>query len=210
MVKPRIGYFLDDIAQANFIRALVARVAREQKIDWIDDQPRASSGGKSEEAYRSFLKQLRPQRITSRMPFDLLVVAIDGNCKGYSECKSQLAGYAITFKYPQPDRIVYAIPDPLIERWYLADPSALAITLGSQEVSTPSPACKERQIYKDLIVQSIRSTGIEPQYRGAEYGERVVENMDLYKAGKNDASLKHFLEELAAVLKQLKQIDAGR
>jgi len=47
-------------------------------------------------------------------PFDIIVVASDGNCKGYLEKKNQLLGYAEKAGFPRFDILVFAIPDPHI------------------------------------------------------------------------------------------------
>ncbi len=50
----------------------------------------------------------------------------------------------------------------------------------------------------------IASSDIAPQFGGYEYGERIVEEMDLYDAGKADSSLKHFLEDIGNAWQRLK------
>lgn len=93
-VKITIGYFLEDRGHEIFLKALVSRMAKEtgfRRGQWLDDV-RSATGGQSIKEYKEFLKDL--SRIKSRFPFDILIVASDGNCKGYVEKRNQLVGYA--------------------------------------------------------------------------------------------------------------------
>ena len=47
---------------------------------------------------------------------------------------------------------------------------------------------------------AIASSGIAPQFGGYEYGEKIVEEMDLYEGSKFDNSLKHFIDDLSSSL----------
>jgi hypothetical protein len=96
----RIGYFLEDRGHEILLKAFVARVAKEKgfkKGEWYDDV-RAATGEKSIQAYRRFLEDIAKKERT--IPFDVLVVASDGNCMGYQEKKNQLLLYAEKVKFP--------------------------------------------------------------------------------------------------------------
>lgn len=92
--KISIGYFLEDRGHEIFLTAIVARMAREKGFrpgEWSDDV-RSATGGQSIQKYRSFLNDI--SRMKGHFPFDILIVASDGNCKGYVEKRDQLLGYA--------------------------------------------------------------------------------------------------------------------
>ncbi len=86
-------YFLEDRAQEGFIKALVERIAREESItagSLIHDIRSASGGYRVIQAFKNFLKDTN-----KKMPFDIdfLVVAVDGNCKGYKDRIKELEKY---------------------------------------------------------------------------------------------------------------------
>lgn len=201
----RVGYFLEDRGHESFVRALVARTAREKGFPqegWVDDV-RASTGGKSIQAYREFLKGLRGG--VQHLPFDVLIIASYGNCHGYLERKNQLVGYAQRMKLTELDRIVFAIPDPHIERWYMADPKAFNRVFGGGNVpALPAYKC-QKSFYKKVMQDAIASSEVTPQFRGYEYGPRIVDEMNLYVTGKEDPSLKHFLDDLADAITRVKE-----
>ena len=59
------------------------------------------------------------------------------------------------------------------------------------------PAYKcEKGRYKKVMRDAVVSSNVKSQFGGYEYGERIVEAMDIYGATKNDASLKHFIDDL--------------
>ena len=199
----RIGYFLEDRGHENLLKAFVARVAKEKGLkpgDWLDEV-RAATSGKSIQAYRNFLKDIiykdRP------IPFHILIVGSDGNCMGYLDKKNQLLGYAEKAKFPRPDILIFAIPDPHIERWYLDDPQGFNKAIGSGALPVlPQYKC-EKGLYKKVMRDVIASSDVKPQFGGYEYGEKIVEEMDLYGAIKADNSLKHFIDDLSSALTRI-------
>jgi hypothetical protein len=203
VAKITIGYFLEDRGHETFIKALVGRVARENGLrdgEWLDDV-RSATGGKSIQAYRSFLKDMSLADIS--LPFDVLIVASDGNCKGYQDKKSQLLKFAQKAKFSNTDLLVFAVPDPHIERWYMSDPHAFNRAFGSGILPVlPGYKCK-RGHYKKIMQDAISSGDLKPQFGGYEYGHKIVDGMDLYLAGKADASLRHFIEDLVDAIKRL-------
>ncbi|MBW2000237.1 MAG: hypothetical protein JRJ29_20045 [Deltaproteobacteria bacterium] len=161
----------------------------------------AAAGGKSIQEYRSFLKSISPKGKPT--PFDIIVVASDGNCKGYLEKKNQLLGYAEKAGFPRFDILVFAIPDPHIERWYMNDPQGFNRAIGSGALPVLPPYKCEKGLYKRVMREAIASSDVRPQFGGYEYGEKIVEEMDLYRASKTDNSLKHFIDDLGGALTKL-------
>ena len=202
--KITIGYFLEDRGHEIFLKAIVARMAKERGFrpgEWFDDV-RSARGGQSIREYKIFLRDIG--RMKSHFPFDILIVASDGNCKGYIEKRNQLLGYAEKAKIAFLDKLVFAIPDPHIEKWYLSDPKGFNRALGSGVLSVLPPYKCEKGIYKKVMKDVIVFSEIASQFGGYEYGERIVEEMDFYEAGKADNSLKHFLEDIRNALQRLK------
>ncbi|HZP83633.1 MAG TPA: hypothetical protein VFB21_18470 [Chthonomonadaceae bacterium] len=194
-----IGCFLEDIGQERFIKALIYKIADGVNLDRnsLDFDMRNASGGGSA-AVAEFRRFLRDYVAGNTASFDILVVAIDGNCKGAAEQKNRLdkireqSGYA--------GRVVYAIPDPHIEKWYMADLNACQQVLQtSSQPQCPTYKC-EKDRYKQALTKVIRDTGVIPLQGGAEYAPDIAEKMNLYQAGKNDESLERFISDMRSEL----------
>jgi hypothetical protein len=122
---------------------------------------------------------------------DLIVVATDANCTGYIHRRKILQGITEEIR----DRVVYAIPDPHVERWLLRDPAAFKAVLG-KPCKLPKEKCG-RDRYKKLLVEAVRDTGAAPPLGGMEYAGDIVEQMDLRPTAEND-DFGSLLQELHA------------
>jgi hypothetical protein len=106
---------------------------------------------------------------------------------GYVDKRAQLLGYAEKAKFPDPDNLVFAIPDPHIERWYLDDPQGFNKAIGTGALPVlPHYKC-EKGLYKKVMRDAIASSGVAAQFGGYEYGEKIVEEMDLCLVGQTSA-----------------------
>jgi hypothetical protein len=191
----RVGYFLEDVGQENFLKSLVKRVAQENGLDpheVIHDVRNATGGrGAVLDELRHFLRDVGRER---ERPFDLLVVAIDGDCRGYRERRDEIQDIVEQSGYPST--VICAVPNPHIERWYLADPRGLQQVLDAAVVpEVPSYKC-ERGRYKQALRDAIRQTGIIAPLGGLEYGAEIAEVLDRFTVGKVDAGFKHFVDAL--------------
>jgi hypothetical protein len=63
----------------------------------------------------------------------------------------------------------------------------------------------ERDYYKAALSSTIRQAGHLVPLGGIEFAPDLVEKMDLFRAGKNDKSLKAFVDELKKALLRLKE-----
>ena len=98
------------------------------------------------------------------------------------------------------------MPDPHIERWYLCDHQALRQALSSSIKPKPSPKNKcGRDWYKTEYHRLLKEAEILIIVNEYEYAEAIVENLDLYEAGKKEPSLGQFLDSLRSALKALAQ-----
>lgn len=186
----RIDLFAEDVGHERFLHALVRRLAREAGAT-VDVRPRSARGGHGRA--RSELKLY--QQAVTHTP-DVLLVAIDANCVGWDEARKSVASDVDTTRFA---RTVIACPDPHIERWFMSDPPSLAEALGAQ-VSLERRKC-ERDVYKQQFAAALRSAGQILTLGGAEFADEVVDAMDLFRAGKNEPSLKHCIDDLRAALK---------
>lgn len=199
----RVGYFLEDKAHEKLVKAIVTRIAEEEGIprQALRHDPRAVRGGKAIGEYRKFLKDM--WNATSP-PFDILVVAVDGNCKGYNDRALQLRKIAERARYKWCDHIVLAIPDPHIERWYMISPPALQAAVGAKyPITVPSYKCS-RKYYRRILHQYISKESRSTFLGGPEYGEAIIQLMDdLYQPALQDTGLKHFLDDLRRIFRTM-------
>lgn len=203
MVDIRVGYFLEDIAQEAFILSLVTRIAEEVGMPEtaLDHDSRSAIGGRG--TVTSELRRfLRDVRRGDERPFDVLVVAIDANCCGYSERRNEIRHIVDQTDYH--GTVVYAIPDPHIERWYLEDSQGLREVVDADiQPQTPPYKC-ERGLYKLALREAFQEAGIHAPLGGAEYGPEIAEVLDLYEVGNADAAFRHFVTDLRAFFTRMK------
>ncbi len=195
-------YFLEDIAHEKFLRALVTRIAQDRGIapSLLEHEVRNATGGKGK-ALAEFSQFLRESQ---GLQCYIMIVAIDANCWGFQERRKE-----ILRRVKQPEvrwQVVCAVPDPHIERWYLSDPTALPRALEplhtgrGQEVTLPPYKCR-RGWYKQALRRAIEeNAGFVPPLGGTEYGQEIAMAMDLYRACKEDRSLKNFVDDLQQAL----------
>ena len=128
---------------------------------------------------------------------DLVVVALDGNCSTFAETRKTIEDATDTTLF---DRLVTACPDPHIERWFLADPATLRRIVG-RAPALGAEKC-ERNHYKRLLADTLRESPYpEVRYDDLEFAPRVVAEMDLHRAGRNDHSLRAFVRRAREVIR---------
>jgi hypothetical protein len=197
----KILYFLEDFAQARFIRALVKRVAKEESIplNKLDHDIRSVRGRVIKE-FKIFLKDIAK---TGRGELDILIVAKDGNCKGYNEQVKQLEK-SIKPNHPIQDKIVYAIPDPHIERWYIIDQKAFKKGVEIEKApELPQYKCR-RDYYKQVLNRVLKESNINSLFDGKEYAEKIVENIEnLEILCTQYADFQSFIKELRRKFKSI-------
>lgn len=205
MAEITIGYFLEDLGQERFLVALVERIAQEKRVppDILRHDKRNVTGGQGK-ALIELRRFLRDVRRKQEYLFDLLVVAIDGNCHGYVERQKEIKDIVTQSSYQ--GSVVCAVPDPHIERWYMIDPSGFQQALGTHIVPhVPVYKC-ERDRYKHALRQATQQAGIIAPLGGAEYGQEIARTIHFYDAGKEDTGFKHFIDDLQAAMEQLRAL----
>jgi hypothetical protein len=199
-----IGYFLEDVAQDEFIRGLVSRIALEEGIHLhLNHIVRNATGG-SGTTLAQLDRFLRDARVGDQPRFDILVIAIDGNCHGYHERRREVEDHLERQQYE--GSAVIAIPDPHVERWYMLDPQALGqATETGVTIQAPRYKC-ERGYYKNALRATLREANLAAPLGGYEYGQDVASLMDLYSAGRSDSAFHHFIQSLRVRLRELKRV----
>ncbi len=184
----KVVLFVEDTGHRLFIEALMNRMIRLYNVE-IEYKFEAAVGGHG--AVITGLKQyIRDMRRDKKGVPNLLIVAIDGNCKGFSGKKQEIDNAVKGFN----NELICAIPDPHIERWLLLDSAAFKKVLG-KGCSAPMQKC-ERDLYKRLLLEAVRNAGIDPYLGGVEYTEAIVNAMNLDYLERIGDSLSRFLKEL--------------
>lgn len=185
-----VAIFCEDLAHERFLVALVHRLAREeQRTVEVFTMSGRGGHGRGLTEFSAFQK--------ARGRADLLLVCIDANCKRWQAARREIKDKVDSSRFPA---YAVACPDPHIERWYLADPQGLKSAL-SMNVSPGRKKC-QRDRYKKLLVDGLKRAGHIVTLGGAEFAEKIVGDMDLYRAGKNEPSLGSFIEDLRSVLRR--------
>lgn len=180
--------FAEDSAHEIFLSALIRRLAEQYHLE-VSTVVRTARGGHGR--VLSELAQFRRdlQRRRADLP-DMLVIATDGNCKGYAERRREVDAAIADIA----SVVVCAIPDPHIERWLLLDSAAFKDVVG-KGCSAPDQKC-ERGRYKQLLREAVREAGRTPRLGGLEFTELLVQAMDLQRVERADASLGRLLVAL--------------
>jgi hypothetical protein len=203
MARIEILYFLEDIAQEGMVKALVARVFSEYSISEksLHQSVRSSRGGsRGLLDFEEFMKDTQEARSTD---IDLLVVANDGNCKGYNQKLKDLSSQVAEI-HPFKTKVVFAIPDPHIERWYLLDQKAFKAGVGVLAApELPVYKC-DKNYYKHLLHQFLSDSGIKTLLGGTEYAESIVAKIENFDSLQNrDIGFDNFIKELRSSCKRI-------
>lgn len=199
-----VDIFVEDRAHEAFLVPMLRRIADEEKVVAT---PRVRSGrgghGRAVTELKLYQDLVREGAAGTTDP-DLLIAGIDGNCSTFARAKKAIV--AATHA-PFSDRLVVACPDPHVERWYLADPESFKDVVGHRPTIAKRKCA--RDYYKDVLAKVVRKAGHPATLGGIEFAQEVVERMDLYRAGRNERSLKAFVDDLRGRLRTLRQGEGG-
>ncbi len=192
----KISLFAEDRGHEIVLKALVERVLASHEVHAIIRLVSVRGGfGRVQKELQQYVRDLISFR--SELP-DLVIVVTDANCHGVNARRQSFQKVA----EPIQAQIIYAIPDPHIERWLLRDPAAFKAVLGVP-CQTVQQKC-DRDRYKKLLIDSVRDAGAAPLLGGLEYAEDIVNNMDL-DSPSDDRDFCEFLEELHTRVRLWKQ-----
>jgi hypothetical protein len=185
----RVTLFAEDFAHESFLAPLLAGRLSDLHQVPVELRPLSVRGGFG--AVEIELERYVKDLLRYKLPLpDAVVVVTDANCLGIRDRKSRLA----VIVEPIKDRVVFAIPDPHIEKWLLMDPAAFRQVLGTA-CATPDYKC-QRDRYKQLLIEAVQQAGLEPLLGGVEHAEDIVAALDLHHV--NHGDFKNFLEDMEA------------
>ncbi|MDE2741285.1 MAG: DUF4276 family protein [Gemmatimonadota bacterium] len=181
-----IALFVEDYAHQQIIGALVRRISVECntaiRLDW---RVAVGGHGKVITELNDYMRDLKRQG--SPWP-DLIVVATDANCEGLNKRAREV----VVRDDLAP--MIFAIPDPHIERWLLLDGAAFKAVFG-KGCDAPDQKC-DRGRYKQQLIEAIYATGTIPRLGGIEYAEDIVEQININRAARADRSFRRFVADL--------------
>lgn len=192
-----VTLFPEDFAHEAFLQPLVRRIAAELGVQ-VELHVRGPRGGASRllAELSAYVKDI--DRGRELLPA-ILIICRDANCQGYNHRKHEIDPIVQHIA----DRVVYAIPEPHIERWMLIDPSAFKKAVG-KGCQVPDQKC-QRDRYKRLLIQSIQEAGLAPLLGGMEHAEAIVMAMDLQRISRREPALGQLLVALENHLRQWKK-----
>lgn len=208
MDKIRILYFLEDRAQEGFIKAIVKRIAQDELESESNLSHEIRSGRGGSRVINNFKRFLRDYSELEESDIAFLVVAVDGNCHGYRNRIQQLEN-CIRSDHPFKNRVVYAVPDPHIERWYIMDQRAVKDGIGLIRAPELPPYKCRKGHYKQVLNRALRESNINSLFGGEEYAEQIVDSIqNLNTVIRQNAGFEYFIEELRKIFKSELQISS--
>lgn len=182
----KIALFVEDDAHRQVIGTLTQRLAKERQVNISLDWRNATRGhGEVIQEFKNYLRDVKKQG--EPLP-DLIIIATDANCEGWKDRVKKLDDQ----NAPAP--IIFAIPDPHIERWLLLDGAAFKVVFG-KGCDAPDQKC-ERDLYKQQLIQAIQSAGTTPNLGGIEFAEDIVGKINIQRAKHADSSFQRFVDDL--------------
>lgn len=196
----QIDLFAEDQAHELFLRPLIERVCSDQGVRCRVRVRSARGGhGRALVELQLFQEALAKGATASTLP-EVLVVAIDANCTPCIKAHGKIRAIIRPEVFP---RVVIACPDPHIERWYLVDPPALEQLVGRRPATVKKKCARDH--YKRILRTTIERAGSPVPLGGIEFAPEIVAQMDLFRAGKANGSLKHFLGSLRAAVTAVRE-----
>jgi hypothetical protein len=193
MRNPDLDIIGEDEATERIIDALVKREAECLKLFARQRLALCWGGSKVENRIAEWEAFVRRNGYAS-----LTIFALDGNGRGTIEARARLEALLPVLR---PPHCILAIPDPHIERWLLLDGHALHRVLAAPPV--PAPPGMGRDFYKNRLADLAQACLSTHETDGTEYAPDIAAVMDFAAAEAADPSLRHFLTDLRAALKQL-------
>ncbi len=193
-----IDLFCEDLGHELFCRELLARLAAQENRT-VRLVVRNAQGGAGRALQELKAWQSAAGKLGHEAP-DLLVIVVDANCQGWNAARAQIAEAVDGSRVP---RFVVGCPDPHVERWCIADPQSFAVVVGAPPPTDPGKC--QRDLYKRGLRQAIQNAGQIVLGDPMEYAPDLVRAMDLFRAGKAQPSLKHFVDELTNALRGIPQ-----
>lgn len=189
-----IELFVEDDGHRQVIGALVRRLAETHHVGVRCEWRNARHGHGA--VVRELEKYLRDLERQGGPAPDLIIAATDANCQGLNKRIEELRSAGSHTHIP----LVFAVPDPHVERWLLLDGAAFKAAIG-KGCNAPDRKC-ERDLYKQRLREAIDASEIMPLFGGIEFAEDIVRMMDLERVARRDKSFGRFVDDLRSVFQE--------
>jgi hypothetical protein len=164
----KVMLFCKDFGLKEVLTTLLQRFGEEYRLT-LEIEERSVTGGHGKaitELQRFIREQLRYKQF---LTLPILVLGIDANSQGYQQQVKQLKSLkeiSDLKKVAPAVNIVYAVPDPHVERWLLLDPAAFKIVFGTGYTPTKDQGRKDE--YKQQLREALKQMGLKPTMGGLE------------------------------------------
>jgi hypothetical protein len=202
----KIGLFCEDYAHETMINGLVSRLFRERGINFEIDTICSGGGSKVIGKFKDYMATFRKSK--SALSHDLLIIVHDCNCKGKLKVQEPFIKEAKKSRFPE-DIICFFLPDPYIQRWYLADGRAfLSAINGNVPPKTYGYIHDKRRkdYYKNVLDEELKRNDILSPLIGAEYGSQIADLIDFQAMGTVDTN---FPEAVECIIRRITRYNAS-
>lgn len=189
-----VALVAEDFAFESLLRSIISRCG-DSEGRTIELQVVSARGGWP--AVASSIANIVSSIAAGKAHFDVIVVAVDTNCRGRSATVRRLSSLK---KLAGRAQVVYALPEPHIERWYFSHLPTSADIFGIA-VALPAEKCA-RDRYKEVLREAARdATGNETPLGGVEFGHEIGSLMPLDDPTLLDAGLGRFVKDLRGAIR---------
>jgi hypothetical protein len=189
-----VAFFVEDYGHTIVLKSLINRLSHEFAVPvQLREYNNTGGHGRVETEFARFVRNVAHS--TAVRP-DMIVVATDANCVGFRERLKRMRGAAELLR----ELVVYAIPDPHLERWLLLDSAAFKAVLG-KGCQAPDYKC-DRDRYKRLLSEAVRAAGQTPLLGGLEHAEEIVQHMRLDTVANQDDAFGDLLQQLRSFFRR--------
>jgi predicted nucleic acid-binding protein len=202
----RVDLFAEDQLHEAVVAELVTRILAEleRQCEVVPVSVRGGVGRLLAEL-EQYLAEIEAGR---RDAPDILVVAVDGNCRGFVSRREEVTASTRKSTRLPLDAVIIAVADPHCERWLLLDSAAFKSVLG-KGCSAPDHKC-DRDRYKEFLAAAVEAAGATPIFHGAEYGSDIARKMDIEKLAQEDKGIAELCAGLRRACELLDRLKRGR
>jgi hypothetical protein len=199
MASVNVALFCEDAGHELFGRSMIRRICKESALESVIHTVVGRGGkGPALTHFKGYQTARKVGSISDRIP-DLLVIMIDSNCQGARRNHDAISAVVDQQVFP---RYVIATPEPHVERWCIADPTSFTQVIGVAPPRDPEKC--DKSFYKTFLHKAIEAAGQPILTDAMEYAPEIVDNMDLYQAGKNQSALGQFVGDLRVAVANAK------
>lgn len=196
----RVDLFCEDAGHEELGKPLIKRCAQVEDVE-IHVQTRNATGGAAR-----VLQELQAYQEACRVGSEglgvpaVLAVLIDANGRAWNQRRDEVEDVIDDGVFPFA---VIGCPEPEVETWYMADENAFHTVVGVPPQDGGDGAIADP---KHRLARSVEEGQGIVVRGGIEVGPDVAREMDLYRAGQNNRSLRAFTDGLRNALRRVDDV----